>query len=88
MKADDILRKLMVSEEVKPKTIMCRVWLKYAVLGDVVRFTDGSRGIVINGSHVNEESIVECKAILITHYLNGDFLGHIASISLDKEVLL
>lgn len=89
MKADDVLKQLIGKEKVVPKVVTAREFLKTAKVGDVVRFKDGAKGIVIWSDFVGSECWVDGKAILYTHQPNKEFSGVIAGINgLDEEVLL
>lgn len=88
MKADDVLNKLISDENMKPKTIVAKEWLKTADVGDVVRFFSGSKGIVIHGSNIDKACVVERKSILMIRDVDGNFEGYIAGVILDSEVLL
>lgn len=86
MKADDVLNKLISDENMKPKTIVAKEWLKTANVGDVVKFGYGCIGIVIHGNNIDKSCIVKSKSILIISNVDGNFRGYVAGVLLDCEV--
>jgi len=59
--------------------------LKKAKVGDVFLFTNGVKGVVIDGGVIEKKCVVNEKALLLLNFSNGDLWLEVANGKLDYE---